>query len=54
MDFPKSGRPLDGDVRQRYVTRFPYALVYRASADGIRILAVMHPRRRPFYWASRS
>jgi plasmid stabilization system protein ParE len=54
MDFPKAGRPLDDDVRQRHVTRFPYAVVYRASADGIRVLAVMHLRRRPFYWANRS
>ena len=54
MDFPQSGRPLDGEIRQRHVKRFPYALVYRISADEIRILAVMHLRRRPFYWADRS
>jgi plasmid stabilization system protein ParE len=54
MVFPQSGRPLDDDVRQRHVNRFPYAVVYRTSADEVRILAVMHLRRRPFYWADRS
>jgi len=52
--FPHSGRPLDDAVRQRHVTRFPYAVVYRAATDDIRILAVMHLRRRLFYWSDRS
>jgi len=52
--LPRSGRPLDDDRRQRHVNRFPYAVVYRITADGIRILAVMHLARRPFYWCDRS
>ena len=52
--FPRSGRPLDEDRRQRHVKRFPYAVVYRIGAGTIRILAVMHLGRRPFYWSERS
>ena len=52
--FPQSGRPLDDQVRQRHVRRFPYAVVYRTSNDEVRILAIMHLRRRPFYWSARS
>ena len=54
MSFPHSSRPLDDHLRQRHVKRFTYAVVYRAAADEIRILAVMHLSRRPFYWTDRS
>ena len=34
--------------------RFPYLIVYRATATVIQIIAVVHSRRRPGYWKSRS
>ena len=33
--------------------RFPYSLVYRAEAEGVRIGAVAHHSRRPGYWRTR-
>ncbi len=33
--------------------RFPFALVYRHTAVGIHILAVMHLKRKPDYWKKR-
>ncbi|MBI2566428.1 MAG: type II toxin-antitoxin system RelE/ParE family toxin [Candidatus Schekmanbacteria bacterium] len=53
LRFPKSGRLLRGTVRRALLRGFPYALLYRERADGIRILAVMHTRRRPWYWTRR-
>jgi toxin ParE1/3/4 len=39
---------------RRYVCRrFPFSIVYRRDADGVRVLAVMHQRRRPGYWQAR-
>lgn len=53
MEHPLLGSPLRGEVRRKGVGRFPYQLLYRVAGDEIRILAVMHKRRRPLYWAER-
>ena len=42
------------DIRRRLIRRFPYSLLYRIDPDEIAILAVMHQRRHPSYWLSRS
>lgn len=52
-DFPQSGKTLRDYIRRKPVDRFPYHLLYRQRDDEIRILAVAHNRRRPFYWAGR-
>ncbi len=33
--------------------RFPYSLVYSVRPNEIRIVAVAHQKRRPFYWRAR-
>lgn len=43
-----------GRVRRKLLRKFPYSLVYSASGEEIRILAVMHQHRRPFYWQHRN
>lgn len=50
---PLAGAVAADDVRKRLVTRFPYCVFYRVHADHIRVLAIAHQRRRPFYWRSR-
>jgi hypothetical protein len=35
------------------VAKFPYQIVYRISADEIRILAFAHLKRRPGFWRHR-
>jgi toxin ParE1/3/4 len=52
-EYPRAGTLVLGEVRRRLVQVFPYALLYRISPDGIRILAVMNLKRRPFYWLGR-
>jgi len=51
---PRIGEPLDQIHRRFPLTRFPFALIYRADADLLRIVAVAHRRRRPGYWRSRA
>jgi toxin ParE1/3/4 len=34
--------------------RFPYLIVYRATAATVHVYAVAHSRRRPGYWKTRS
>ena len=53
LEHPLAGLPLRGDVRRKSVGRFPYQLLYRVAGDEVRILAVMHKRRRPSYWTER-
>jgi toxin ParE1/3/4 len=50
---PLAGQAVDGDVRWMLVRRFPYCVYYRIRDDHIRILAIGHQKRRPFYWRGR-
>lgn len=50
---PLAGRVVDKDVRWWLVKRFPYSVLYRVRDDHIRILAIAHQKRRPFYWRER-
>ena len=52
-EFPEAAPLVRGRVRKRLVAKFPYALVYSVRPDEIRILAVAHQKRRPFYWRGR-
>ncbi len=40
-------------VRRNILRRFPYNILYSIVDDSIRILAIAHQKRRPFYWRSR-
>jgi plasmid stabilization system protein ParE len=51
--FPEAAEPLRDGVRRRLLRTFPYALLYSLRSDEVRILAVAHQRRRPFYWEDR-
>ena len=50
---PLAGQTVDADVRWWLVRRFPYTVFYRVRADHIRVLAIGHQKRRPFYWRGR-
>ena len=47
------GAPAPQGTRSRLVKGFPFSVVYRASDTEILIVAVMHHRRTPGYWADR-
>ncbi|MEK7404298.1 MAG: type II toxin-antitoxin system RelE/ParE family toxin [Acidobacteriota bacterium] len=53
LEHPEAGPVLVGSVRRRLARRFPYAVVYSIRPAEIRVLAVMHLRRRPMYWLGR-
>jgi len=53
VDFPDAAPLLRGRVRKRIMAKFPYSLVYSVRRDEIRVLAVAHHKRRPFYWRGR-
>ncbi len=50
---PKSGSPVAGAARRRWLSTFPFSLVYTETDYGILVHAVAHNRRRPTYWLGR-
>ncbi len=52
-EFPEAASLVRGCVRKKRVAKFPYSLIYSIRPDEIRVLAVAHQKRRPFYWRER-
>lgn len=50
---PTTFRMFDPPARRHFGSRFPYALVYLDMPDRVWIVAVMHFKQRPGYWAGR-
>lgn len=40
-------------THKKVLYRFPYNIIYSIEKDRIRILAVAHQKRRPYYWHDR-
>ncbi|HEX4956414.1 MAG TPA: type II toxin-antitoxin system RelE/ParE family toxin [Thermoanaerobaculia bacterium] len=54
--FPESAPITRGTVRSIVVQpsgRWSYTVHYRVKPTGLRILAVAHQKRQPFYWLAR-
>lgn len=52
---PHLYRRIEGDVRKCRLLRFPYGVIFRIDESGhLEILAVMHLRKNPGYWKTRS
>ncbi len=52
-EHPEAGPVILGRVRRWGMLRFPCSLVYSVREHELRILAVAHQKRRPFYWRGR-
>lgn len=53
LRFPLAGTQITEGVRRRLLRRFPFAVLYSVMPEAIRVLAVMHLKREPEYWADR-
>jgi toxin ParE1/3/4 len=54
VEYPEIAPILSGPYRKKVLLRFSYNLIYRIKRNEIRILAVAHQRRRPYYWLGRA
>jgi plasmid stabilization system protein ParE len=52
-DFPHLGSPGPAGTERIHLRRFPYSVVYRLEESLLRVIAVEHQRRRPFFWRDR-
>ena len=53
-DAPDGYENLGGGVRRAQVDRFPYTIVFRASATEVVVLAIPHDHRHDATWRRRA
>jgi toxin ParE1/3/4 len=53
LEYPTLGAIWRNGRRRFVMRRFPYSLIYNATDQQIRILAMAHHSRRPGYWQDR-
>ena len=53
MRHPQAAMLLRGNLRRKLMAKFPYSPVYSVRPNEIRVLAIAHHKRRPFYWRCR-
>ena len=53
LEFPEAAAIVQGDTRGKVLLKFPYTILYRMDGDVVVIVAVMHQKQRPEYWADR-
>ena len=51
---PQQFPEVSGDIRRALLHTFPYAVYFRETDETIRVLAVLHLRRKPGLWRARS
>jgi len=52
-DHPEAAVAVRGKIRRKLIRKFPYGVLYSVMPAGIRVLAIMTQKRRPFYWRER-
>jgi plasmid stabilization system protein ParE len=51
---PELPAPIHQDIRRVRVQRFPYDVFYRVLLDRIEVIGILHNKRDPKTWQSRS
>ncbi len=52
-EHPLAWEQMDSQTHRFLTNRFPFGVLYRIKEDHIRIIAIMHLRRKPDYWQDR-
>lgn len=51
--FPKSNQIIKSDIRRCLTPKFPFGVLYKIVDNKIFIIAIMHLKRKPYYWLDR-
>lgn len=54
LEYPDIGSPRSNGRRGWSMNTFPYTVIYRATADEVKILVVKHDRKKPGFGGKRS
>jgi toxin ParE1/3/4 len=52
-NHPLAWEKMDANTHRCLTNRFPYGVLYRIKEDQIRVIAIMHLRRKPDCWHNR-
>jgi toxin ParE1/3/4 len=52
-EYPEAAPVTQGQIRKKPIAKFPYSVIYSVRLAEVRILAIAHQKRRPFYWRNR-
>ena len=50
IQYPKSSGIIKKPYRRYLIKRFPFGVIYTEDIYAIFIVAVMHLKRKPYYW----
>lgn len=53
INFPETYPKISGRARKCRCKRFPYNIIYYIYKSSIVIVAIMHNKRKPYYWMER-
>lgn len=53
LEHPEIGQTVDPNLRRFILPRFPFTLIYSATAEVLRVEVVAHQSRLPGYWRAR-
>jgi toxin ParE1/3/4 len=52
-EFPKRYAAVRKQVRSKVLRPYPFSIIYEEINDMVRVYAIAHSKRKPFYWRSR-
>lgn len=52
-DHPLSAPLVFKDVRRKVIPKFPFTVYYYVRDTRLRVIAIAHQSRRPYYWIGR-
>lgn len=53
-EFPRRYAPLRDTIRAKVLHPYPFSIIYEEVNDAVRVYAIAHAKRRPFYWRDRT
>lgn len=53
-EHPEAWPVISGKIRRCLLRRFPFGMLFRVEAERVYVLAIMHLRRKPYYWRKRT